>query len=178
MVAEFDHFERFVASRTATGDALEEPHALGTKANVHVGGFRREVMPDGGSGWDSIGSGKGQMRGEGPWLECPTRVDEGRIDGRGERRQGSLAVTESEPQRAWPAMGRKDARPADREVERLRRRTCNADRLEGRRDPGIERRPDEAKRQMEPVEADPADVAAPARDTGGPDPIRQLWPVA
>ena len=67
------------------------------------------------------------------------------------------------------ANGRKGARPADRDVERFDGGGRGKDRFASDVDAILGSRPDEAEREMQPLEPDPADVATAARNACAAD---------
>ena len=94
-----------------------------------------------------------------------------RVDGRGQLAQGRLAVAQAEPQRPRTAVTREHAGTTDRGIECMRGGACSADGIDRRRDPLVEGRTDEPKRQVKPIEPDPAHVPAATRHTGSADAI-------
>ena len=146
------------------------PDPLDPEADLHVGRLGHQVRPDRRAGRHAVGAREGQVRRVRLGLEGPAGRDSAASTVGGEVGQVRLTLAQPEPERARPTVRREHAGAADRDVERARPSPRRAHRVEWlaaiRSSSG---RAEEPQRQVEAVEADPANVATATRDTRGPD---------
>jgi len=89
--------QTFVAGRSATGHALEDPDLCRPKSDVQIGRQLHQASSDRSPGRNPVGSSKGQVRTKRFGVEIPSSGDEGSVHGRREVRELSRPVANPEP---------------------------------------------------------------------------------
>ena len=172
--SELDQFERFVAGRTAAREALEQADPIDPQpARGGRAASATSRAPMRGAGRNAVGTRERQVRAERPVSGGQPAVDQGSSTRAARSASRSPpSRTPSQSARGRPTGGNVPAPPIDSSKgSTCRRRDPNGSRAASTR--VLERRTQESQRQVQAIEADPANVATAARHTGGAHPIDQ-----
>jgi hypothetical protein len=139
--------------------ALEEDEAIREPGIVES---RRRLSESAGrhrTGRDPVTPGEREMRLEGALLARPSPLGEGLAEALGEAGEPVSALRDADPEDARPTRTLEGSGPRDRGVDRRDTDGCASHRLDDGRYAVVRRGPEEAQREVDAVEADPADLA-------------------